>query len=125
MSTTDVQERLARLSPEQRALILAALREKAVRAQQSNAIPRRAPGTPAPLSFAQQRLWFADQVDTGGSSYNVAVGIRLTGRLDLSALGRSLQSIVHRHEALRTTFPIIDGNPVQVVAPTLNLALPV
>src|SRR5438067_1445346 len=125
MSTTDVQERLAKLSPEQRALVLATLREKAARAEQSNAIPRRATGGPATLSFAQQRLWFADQVDTGGSSYNVAAGLRLTGQLDVAALGRSLNEIVRRHEALRTTFPTVDGNPLQVAVSELSLPLPV
>ena len=78
-----------------------------------------------PLSFAQQRLWFLDQLQPNSSSYNVSWSIRMTGRLDCEALERSLNEIVQRHEVLRTTFSVDGGEPVQVVAPFLRVPLPV
>ncbi len=78
-----------------------------------------------PLSFAQQRLWFIDQLEPGGSVYNFPAAVRLKGPLNVVALKQSLDEIVKRHEVLRTTFAIVDGRPVQVVAPLLRLALPI
>ncbi len=77
-----------------------------------------------PLSFAQQRLWFIDRLEPGSSVYNFPAAVRLTGPLNLAALSRSLDEIIRRHEALRTTFAIADGRPVQLIAPTLKLTLP-
>ena len=78
-----------------------------------------------PLSFAQQRLWFIDQLEPGNSAYNFPAAVRLKGPLNLVALGQSVNEIIKRHEALRTTFTTVDGRPVQVVAPTLTVGLPV
>jgi amino acid adenylation domain-containing protein len=78
-----------------------------------------------PLSFAQQRLWFIDQVEPGNASYNMPGGVRLKGALDVAALEASLNEIVRRHESLRTRFDAVDGQPVQLIAPELRLALPV
>jgi amino acid adenylation domain-containing protein len=77
-----------------------------------------------PLSFAQQRLWFLDQLQPHSPVYNVPAAVRLAGPLDLAALKRSISAIVRRHEALRTTFAILDGRPVQVIAAALALPLP-
>ena len=77
-----------------------------------------------PLSFAQQRLWFIDQLEPGNPAYNVPAAIRLQGRLDERALERSLNEVVRRHEILRTTFVQVEQQPVQVIAPFLNIALP-
>jgi amino acid adenylation domain-containing protein len=77
------------------------------------------------LSFAQQRLWFIDQLAPGNSAYNIPAAIRLRGPLNLAALEQSLNQIVKRHESLRTTFAIVDGRPVQVIAPALTIELPV
>ena len=68
-----------------------------------------------PLSFAQQRLWLLDRLDPGSPLYNVPRALRLAGILNVDALERALTEIVRRHEALRTTFPIIDEQPVQSV----------
>ena len=76
------------------------------------------------LSFAQQRLWFLDQL-APGSAYNMSGMIRLDGALDTAALARALGGIVARHEVLRTTFASRGGRPVQVIAPSLRLALPI
>ena len=78
-----------------------------------------------PLSFAQQRLWFIDQLEPGSSVYNFPAAVRLKGPLNVAALKKSLDEIVKRHEALRTTFAIVDGRPVQVIAPRLTLTLPI
>ncbi|HXM36910.1 MAG TPA: amino acid adenylation domain-containing protein [Pyrinomonadaceae bacterium] len=77
------------------------------------------------LSFAQQRLWFLDQLMPGSAVFNVPLSVRLTGQIDLSALERSINEIVRRHDALRTTFAIVDGQPVPVIAPLLSVDLPV
>jgi surfactin family lipopeptide synthetase A len=76
-----------------------------------------------PASFAQQCLWFLDQLEPDSAVYNVPITIHLKGLLDVRALERSLDTIVQRHEALRTTFTMMD-EPVQVIIPTLTIPLP-
>ncbi|MGH7581318.1 MAG: non-ribosomal peptide synthetase, partial [Gemmatimonadales bacterium] len=80
---------------------------------------------PAPLSFAQQRLWFLEQLYPGTPLHNISRPIRLTGTLDTAALERALDAIVARHEALRTTIVTTNGTPMQVVAAasTMPIAL--
>ncbi|MGZ3610793.1 MAG: non-ribosomal peptide synthetase, partial [Ktedonobacteraceae bacterium] len=78
-----------------------------------------------PVSFAQQRLWFLDQLEPDSAAYNVPITFHLRGKLDVSVLESCLNAIVQRHEALRTTFHIMDGQPVQLIAPTLIVSLPV
>jgi amino acid adenylation domain-containing protein len=76
-----------------------------------------------PASFAQQRLWFIDQLLPNDSNYVIPIVFRLAGSLHRSHLQQSLQSIVHRHESLRTTFDIIDGELVQVIASAVPVFL--
>jgi amino acid adenylation domain-containing protein len=78
-----------------------------------------------PASFGQQRLWFLDQVIPGTTAYNLARAFRLTGLLDQAALAKALNSIILRHESLRTVFIPLDDEVGQVVLPVLNLELPV
>lgn len=78
-----------------------------------------------PLSYAQQRLWLLERLTPNSALYTIPVTLRLTSRLDISALERSLNEIIRRHEALRTTFSIQDNQPIQVVAPELAVDLPV
>ncbi len=78
-----------------------------------------------PLSFAQQRLWFLDQLDPGNPLYNMPQMFRMGGKLNVDALKWALNRIVERHESLRTTFAVLDNEPVQAIAPRLHLALPV
>jgi amino acid adenylation domain-containing protein len=82
-------------------------------------------GQPARASFAQERLWFLEQVDPGSVAYLMPASVRVKGRLDVAALARSLTEIARRHEVLRTTFTPIDGQPYQVVADLAPVPLPV
>ena len=78
-----------------------------------------------PTSFAQQRLWFIDQLVPENYFYNVPTALRLKGSLNLLALEQTLNKIVSRHESLRTAFKIVDNQPVQVIYPSLNIPLTV
>ncbi|HKS30093.1 MAG TPA: condensation domain-containing protein [Pyrinomonadaceae bacterium] len=78
-----------------------------------------------PMSFAQQRLWFLDQLEPESAAYNIPGAVRLRGRLDRSALSESLNEIIRRHEALRTSFNMLEGQPVQVITPSLQIELKV
>ncbi|HEY9401291.1 MAG TPA: amino acid adenylation domain-containing protein, partial [Pyrinomonadaceae bacterium] len=88
------------------------------------AIERVSRTSPLPLSFAQQRLWFADQLEPGNPAYNILGAVRFKGQLDSNALERSLNEIVKRHETLRTTFTVVEGQPAQVVAESLRIPMP-
>ncbi|MGB7946975.1 MAG: amino acid adenylation domain-containing protein, partial [Candidatus Binatia bacterium] len=76
-----------------------------------------------PLSFAQQRLWFLDQLEPGYAVYNMPIALRLTGKLDVIVLEQSVGEILRRHEALRTIFPAVNGQPVQVILPVEPIKL--
>ncbi len=80
-------------------------------------------GEKLPLSYAQERLWFLDQFEPGSTSYNMPGAVRLTGELDVKLLERSLNEIIRRHEVLRTTFRTVDGEPEQIIAPSLDLEI--
>jgi natural product biosynthesis luciferase-like monooxygenase protein/amino acid adenylation domain-containing protein len=96
----------------------------AAAAQRVALVARPHGGTHQP-SDAQQRLWLLNQMDPSSAAYNLYAAIRLTGRLDESALARAVSRVVERHEALRTVFPTVDGAPQAVVRPAAPVALPV
>ena len=75
------------------------------------------------LSFAQQRLWYLDQLDPSTSTYNVPLAYRLQGSLNIEVLEQSLNQLIERHEVLRTTFSSIDGTPAQVIHPSSSIAI--
>ena len=77
-----------------------------------------------PMSFAQERLWFLDQLEPGKPMYNIPVAIKLIGSLNVPVLEQSLNELINRHESLRTTFTSEDGQPVQVIASALSMTLP-
>jgi len=77
-----------------------------------------------PLSFAEQRLWFLDQLVPGNPFYNMPFAFRIMGAVDVGTLRRSVNEIVRRHEVLRTTFPSAGGRPVRAVSPSLVVDLP-
>jgi len=78
-----------------------------------------------PVSFAQERMWFLQQLDPASSLYNMPSPLRIRGRLDVDALRRSFAEIVRRHEPLRTVFAQADGQPVQRILPAVPVDLPV
>ncbi len=105
-----------------------ALLEKRLRGATASAprdpIPPRAETGPLPLSFPQQRLWFLEQLEPGRPFYHIGVPVRLRGRLNRGALARALTEIVRRHEALRTGFVVVGGEPRQVVRPPFAVEIP-
>ncbi len=78
-----------------------------------------------PLSFSQQRLWFLNQLEPNSSAYNIPAAVKITGKLNITALSESIREIIRRHEVLRTTFTVVDGEPVQVIGEAENFTLPV
>jgi amino acid adenylation domain-containing protein len=93
------------------------LEKKGIRHTRSNIIPRAEKADYYPLSFAQQRLWFLDQFEPGSSLYNISNSVRISGPLNLKALGHTFDEIISHHDILRTTFETRDGQPVQLIAP--------
>ena len=78
-----------------------------------------------PLSFGQERLWVLDQLLPGQAVYNVPAVLRVAGAVSESALGQSFDEVLRRHEVLRTTFSVVEGGPVQAIAPSLSLPVAV
>ncbi|MGF1676917.1 MAG: condensation domain-containing protein, partial [Rivularia sp. (in: cyanobacteria)] len=104
---------LENLSPEQKRQLLAKLlQEKANKPQNF------------PLSFAQKRLWFLDQLQPESSAYNIPFSLHLTGSLNIIALAQSLNQIIQRHEVLRSSFTVIKEESIQQVYPKLKLEFP-
>ncbi|MET0395519.1 MAG: condensation domain-containing protein, partial [Longimicrobiaceae bacterium] len=109
---------------DRQALLKGLMRERRGAGDRDDRIPRRTLSGPLPLSFAQQRLWVVDRLEPGSPAYNMPYALRLVGALDLAALRAGLDTLVRRHETLRTTFAQHDGVPVQVVHPPAPVALP-
>src|SRR5579859_4542233 len=119
MTTDKHAQRLAGLTAQQRAALFQQLKERQRKERQPNAaaIPLRSRAERTfPLSFAQQRLWFLDQLEPGSSLYTIPHVLRVHGPLQVGALLRAVEALVARHETLRTTFTAVDGVPRQVVA---------
>ncbi|HYG09087.1 MAG TPA: condensation domain-containing protein, partial [Pyrinomonadaceae bacterium] len=111
------------LTPAKRQLLAMLRKQQGVEAEASLRIPRRSVEGPCALSFAQQRLWFLDQLEPGGYAYNMPVVVRISGDLNVELLERSLNEIIRRHETLRTSFTVARGVPAQAVAPDLSLTV--
>ncbi len=124
MDPQEMARRIAELPLAQRALLFEQL-QKRREAEARPVIPRasRAPGI-FPLSFAQQRLWFLNQYEPESPEYNIPQGFRIVGPLRPALLARAVDAVVARHEVLRTTFTAVDGEPRQIVAERLRIALP-
>src|ERR1043165_8930332 len=126
MSGDSVSARLARLSPEQRALLARRIKGDANSGGQvpPTVIPRRANQSIAPLSLAQEGLWLLHQYAPDSVAYNIFGALRIRGALDTRALEASLSEVIRRHDVLRTNFRIINEVPQQVVAPARPIELP-
>ena len=122
---SDSYESIAQLSAEKLALLSKRLKEKRAGSGRKAILKRDvAQATMSPLSFAQQRLWFIEQLQPGTAVYNVPSALRMTGNLDVACLYEALQKVVRRHEVLRTRFAAIDGEPIQLIDPNGNLDIP-
>ena len=114
---TTFLKRMAELSPAKQALLEKRLRSTPAEVQH---IPRRPQVGPAPLSFAQQRLWFLQQLEPESTVYNEAMAIRMRGPLNVEALTQAAREIMRRHDVLRSTYPTIDGQTYQSIDPSLH-----
>ena len=113
-SLNQLNQRIANLSPEKRALLEQRLMQKQTTIAPAT-IPLRDRSAACPLSFPQERLWFLDQLQPNQAVYNIPTAMRIEGTLAIESLQAALDAIVDRHEILRTTIHQIDGNPVQVI----------
>lgn len=113
--TDEISRDLAALSSEQLTRVLQDLNKRKKRSLLETIQARERASSILPMSFAQQRLWFLNQLEPNSSFYNTSHALRLTGPLHIHVLQQSLEELVRRHEALRTTFATIDGLFVQIV----------
>ncbi|MFB6819014.1 amino acid adenylation domain-containing protein [Streptomyces sp. NPDC056347] len=125
MSTQPSRESRISALPAHMQELLRARMAGAAAAVEPDAIPSvaRGEGAELPASFAQQRLWFLEEFRPGGTEYNSGLALRVRGALDVTVLQQAVDTLVARHEALRTTFASVDGRVVQVVHPTLAVPI--
>src|SRR2546430_1484764 len=116
-------ERIARLSPEKQLLLERRLKGVSPTQAERGVIAPRPNHESAPLSFAQRQMWVIDRMTPGNPAYNLPVGYRIKGPLDVTALEDSFNEIVKRHEALRTTFAASDGEPLQLIHPECRVKI--
>ena len=121
----ELSSRRAKLSLTKQALLEKRLRGEPANTSQSQVIVRALRTEPLLLSYAQERLWFLHQLAPTSPVYHIPLAVRLRGVLSAAQLAQVLDALIQRHEALRTTFPLVAGQPVQHIAPHLSLPLPV
>ncbi|KYC36593.1 non-ribosomal peptide synthetase [Scytonema hofmannii PCC 7110] len=123
---SDFSQQLAALSPEQRMLFEKRLKQRSLTPLKTSEISKRKEQNELPLSFAQQRLWFFQQLNPDNSAYNVFSALRLEGQLNVALLAKVFTEIVRRHESLRTTFITnSEGQPIQAIASAQPITLPI
>jgi hypothetical protein len=121
---TTLLNQVASLSPVQRSILERRLKQKRAGAAKSQILPQRREGNSFVLSFAQQRLWFLHRLAPESSAYNIPNAIHASGPLNFEALEQSINEIRRRHEVLRTTFVVREGQPIQIVRPAAVVQLP-
>ncbi len=119
----DIKERIKNLTSEQRALLITRLTE--VEKVEYTSIPRRGSIDNIPLSSAQTRFWFLQKLTPDNPVYNIAFVLKITGELRTDILEKSINSIIRRHEILRTSFPVVDGTPFQKINKFKPINIPV
>src|SRR5258707_363748 len=125
MHMQDVFKRIDDLSPKKRALLLKKIALPQKQAQPLLTNVRDPSQNMAPLSLVQEQLWLLDQIEQGIAAYHVPLTLRLQGKLSIPALQASLTTIIARHESLRTTFQLLEGQPMQIIAPARPCSLSV
>lgn len=108
---------------DKKTLLAKRLRRKQQQADKTTGIPRRASLSPVPLSYTQEGVWYLEQLQPDTATYNMPFAWRVRGTLDVTALDKSLNRLVQRHESLRTHFEMIDSHPRQIISPDLTLTL--
>ncbi|NMG19780.1 non-ribosomal peptide synthetase [Brasilonema bromeliae SPC951] len=121
----NINQKIAALSPAKRALLELKLKNKTTEVKTQQTIPKRTNESTALLSFAQQRLWFLEQLEPNSPLYHIAEVLRLQGDLNVDVLQQSLDAIVAHHEVLRTNFIAQDGDPIQVIGEPKSVELKV
>ncbi|HEU5382935.1 MAG TPA: amino acid adenylation domain-containing protein [Ktedonobacteraceae bacterium] len=121
----ELLKKRASLSQAQLALVQKRIRRESALKIESLPLPKRPQDVQVPLSFAQQRLWFLQQLVPESTAYNELIALNLAGTLNREALGQAMQALVERHEILRTTFPLVEDTVCQVITPTDNLKIEV
>ncbi len=119
---SNFRERLQDLSPAKRALLEKLLRQQAPSQIIAEPIPRLPSDAPKPLSFAEQRLWFVDQLEPDHPFYNLPLAAKLTGNLDHVAFAQAFQDVVDRHETLRSTYRLEGATPYREVNASIKIA---
>ncbi|KAB8317793.1 amino acid adenylation domain-containing protein [Tolypothrix campylonemoides VB511288] len=119
----DTSKKIAPVSPIKKEIPELEFKNKSADVKRQHTISKRTKTQAAPLSFAQQRLWFLAQLETNDSAYHVTKTLQLQGDLNVAVLQQSLDAIVAHHEALRTNFLAPDGNPVQVISEPRSVEL--
>lgn len=119
---SNINQKLANLSLEQRALLERKLQQKNKTSRQQK-IPRRGDRNLVPLSWAQERLWFLARLEGASATYNVSQAVRIAGNLNIDALKEALSTIISRHEVLRTSFPLVNDTPQQFIHPEVAIAI--
>jgi amino acid adenylation domain-containing protein/thioester reductase-like protein len=109
---------------QKQALLRQLLQEKGIKTPQIPPIPCRTSAEPCPLSFAQERLWFLDQLEPNSTAYNLSTALRIKGLLRPDILERSFSEVIQRHEILRTSFPQLGQQPVQIIHPHHSISFP-
>src|SRR5262249_11357631 len=113
---SDIAKQITELSLEKRQLLERYLKTAGLNLARAVILPLSRETNRFPLSFAQRRLWFLDQLEPNTAVYNIPDMHQFTGPLSLAAVERSMNVIVQRHEILRTAFHTIDGEPMQVIS---------
>jgi hypothetical protein len=122
---SQLTRQIEELAPEQRDLLVLLLsKKKREEAARRHITPVSRTSDTFPLSFAQQRLWFINQLQPDTGAYNMTGGVHMEGLLSVAALERALDEVVRRHESLRTVIRQIDGEPVQVITSPPAFHLP-
>lgn len=121
----NLSERIGDLSPARRELLACLLKEKRLSSLRLPITPRRWDSAALPLSYAQRRLWFLNQLEPESSIYHVSTVIPVPASLSAEVIEKSINEIIRRHESLRTVFEVVSGQPVQVVVPEYLIELPV
>ena len=121
----EIAKKLTNFSDKKRLKLVELLRKQGINTLKLPIVPAIRKSNNLPLSWAQERLWFFNQLEGKSATYNMPVAFRISGNLDINTLQKALSSIVERHEALRTSFQTENNTPIQVIDPeaTININL--